>query len=327
MRRLLSRSGNGREPEAKICFVTDIHGSDRCFRKFLNAGRFYGVQHLVLGGDITGKTMVPIEREGSGWRARYGDHRYEGLTDAERRELETMIRDNGQYPISGSHDELVELFAEGRREQTFEALVVESIRRWVELAETRLAGTGIRCFVTPGNDDFWAIDDALQGSEVIEFVEGRCVRLDDRHEMLTTGYSNITPWHTPRELDEDALAARIDAMYADVTDSANLLAVLHPPPYGSELDQAPMIDSDFRVQTSGGTTRMTSVGSRAVRSFIEQRQPLVSLHGHVHESKGAERIGRTLCINPGSEYSSGVLSCALVSLHSGRPPEVQFTTG
>ena len=46
----------------RICFVTDVHGSERCFRKFLNTAKFYDAQYLILGGDITGKTLVPIER-------------------------------------------------------------------------------------------------------------------------------------------------------------------------------------------------------------------------------------------------------------------------
>jgi Icc-related predicted phosphoesterase len=324
---LFSRKARPGGDAVRICFVTDIHGSERCFKKFLNAGRFYDVGHLVLGGDITGKTMIPIERAGSGWRARYGDHQYEDMTERERSELEQLIRDNGQYPITGEHDELVELFSEARRDETFEQVVVEGIRHWMELAEARLEGTGIRCYVTPGNDDFWAIDDALRGSTTVEFVEGRCVRLDDRHEMVTTGYSNITPWKSPRELDEPQLSARLEEMYAHVEDPANLIAVLHCPPRGTELDQAPVIDGEFRVKSSGGEVRMGPVGSTAVRGFIEQHQPLLSLHGHVHESKGAESLGRTLCINPGSEYTSGVLNCAIVSLFDAKPPEYQFTTG
>jgi Icc-related predicted phosphoesterase len=271
--------------------------------------------------------MIPIEASKSGWRASYGDHRYVDLTERERLELESLIRDNGQYPIAGEHDQLVELFAEDRRDATFEQVVIESIRRWVDLAEERLAGSGIRCFVTPGNDDFWSIDEPLQGSDVVEFVEGRCVRLDDDHEMVTTGYSNITPWKSPRELDENGLADRLEGMFAEVRDPANLVAVLHCPPRGTELDQAPMIDSDFRVQSSGGAVKTGPVGSQAVRDFIERHQPLVALHGHVHESKGSEMIGRTLCLNPGSEYTSGVLNCAVVKLHATKPPEFQFTTG
>lgn len=321
------RRARKRKRSARLCFVTDVHGSERCFKKFLNAGRFYDAQFLILGGDITGKTLVPIERVNGGWRARYGDHEYADLTDGERAELEQLVRDQGQYPIAGSHEELVELFSEDRRDQTFINAVVAGVRRWMELAEERLAGTEVRCFVTPGNDDFWEIDDVIKSSTIVGFPEGHCVRLDENHEMLTSGYSNITPWRSPRELDENELAARLDAMFAHVEDPEHLIAVLHCPPHGSELDQAPMIDSEFRVKTSGGEPVMGPVGSTAVREFIEAHQPLLGLHGHVHESKAAQYIGRTLCLNPGSEYTVGLLNCALVTLYEDGTPDYQFTSG
>jgi Icc-related predicted phosphoesterase len=313
--------------EARIYFVTDVHGSDRCFRKFLNAGKFYGVQHLILGGDITGKTLVPIERTPRGFRASFNDQSFVDMTDDDRQQLEARIRDHGQYPVVGERDELLALGDEERLEQAFRVAVVEGMRRWVELAETRLRGTGIRCFITPGNDDYWEIDAVLQGSDVVEFVEGRCVRLDDAHEMITTGYSNLTPWDSPREVDEPTLAERLAGMLKGVEDPANLVAVLHPPPYGSELDQAPVIDGEFNVQTTGGQPDMGPVGSTAVRDFIEEVQPLLGLHGHVHESKAAQRLGRTLCINPGSEYTEGTLLGALITLGRSDVRSFQFTTG
>jgi Icc-related predicted phosphoesterase len=321
------RRARQRKRSARLCFVTDVHGSERCFKKFLNAGRFYDTQFLILGGDITGKTLVPIERVNGGWRARYGDHDYADLTERERTELEQLVRDQGQYPIVGPREELLELLSEDRRDQTFSDVVVAGMRRWMELAEERLAGTGIHCFVTPGNDDFWEIDEVIKSSTIVGFGEGQCIRLDEKYEMLTSGYSNITPWHSPRELDEDGLAARLDAMFAQVEDPENLIAVLHCPPYGSELDQAPMIDAHFRVKTSGGEPVMGPVGSTAVREFIETRQPLLGLHGHVHESKAAQHIGRTLCLNPGSEYTVGLLNCALVTLYEDGTLDYQFTSG
>jgi Icc-related predicted phosphoesterase len=326
MRAIRQRRRGGRRA-ARLCFVTDVHGSERCFKKFLNAGKFYDAQYLILGGDITGKTLVPIERANGGWRARYGDHHYVDLTERERDELAQRIRDNGQYPVVGERDELLALFAEDRREQTFVEVVVESMRGWMRLADERLSGTGIRCFVTPGNDDFWEIDDVLRDAEHVEFVDGRCVRLDESHEMITTGYSNITPWHSPREEDEGALARRIDAMFANVEEPENLVAVLHCPPRGTELDQAPVIDSKLRVKMSGGEVRLGPVGSTAVGEFIEARQPLLGLHGHVHESKAAQYLGRTLCLNPGSEYTAGILNCALVTLYDDGEPDYQFTSG
>jgi Icc-related predicted phosphoesterase len=326
MRKLLPRTRGGRR-SARLCFVTDVHGSERCFKKFLNAGKFYDVQYLILGGDITGKTLVPVERSNGGWRAAFADHEYVDLTEREKDELVQLIRDNGSYPVVGTRDELLHRFDEDRREETFREVVVAGMQHWMELAEERLANSGIRCFVTPGNDDFWEIDDVLRASGTVELAEGRCIRLDDRHEMITTGFSNITPWRSPREEEEPDLARRIDAMFAEVEDAENLVAVLHCPPRGTELDQAPVINSEFKVQTSGGDVRMGPVGSTAVRDFITERQPLLALHGHVHESKGAQQLGRTLCLNPGSEYTTGILNCAIVTIYEDREPEFQFTSG
>ena len=324
---LRRRERKSRVEGTRLFFATDIHGSDRCFRKFLNAGAFYGVQHLILGGDITGKSLVPIERTPRGYTASYQDHDYVDIGDVERAELEQRIRDNGRYPIAGKRDELLALHDEAAREQAFRRVVVDGIARWVELAEQRLRGTGIRCFVTPGNDDYWEIDMPLQGSDVVEFVEGRRVPLDDIHEMITTGYSNITPWDSPRELEEPELAARIDAMCVGLESFQNVVAVIHPPPYDTDLDKAPAIDSEFRVQLEAGTPKIVSVGSTAVRDFVVRSQPLLGLHGHVHESRAAQLLGRTLCLNPGSEYTEGTLCGAIVTLGDGEVLSHQFVVG
>jgi Icc-related predicted phosphoesterase len=316
-----------RDRGVRLFFVTDIHGSERCFRKFLNAGAFYDVDYLILGGDITGKTLVPVERSARGFTINFRDHRYADVDEAEAREIEQRIRDVGQYPVRGERDELEALHDEARREQAFRAAMVQSAKRWGDLAAERLAGSHIRCFVAPGNDDYFEIDEPLEQAEAIEFAENRCIRLDDRHEMITTGYSNITPWESPRELDEDALGERIEAMFAQVSDPENLIAVLHPPPRGTDLDQAPEIDADFRVQMEAGVPKLIPVGSSAVRDFIEHRQPLLGLHGHVHESKAEQLLGRTLCINPGSEYTEGTLCGALVSIADRRVLTHQLVVG
>jgi uncharacterized protein len=324
---LLRRRSRTAGGETKIFFTTDIHGSDRCLRKFINASTFYGVDHLILGGDITGKTLVPIWRNGAGWTADYNDHHYKRMTEQERGELEQRIRDNGQYPIIGELDELRALEDEELRHAAFVRAVRESIGRWVAIAEERLRGTGVRCFITPGNDDFWEIDEILSSSDVVEFVEGRCVRLSDEHEMITTGYSNITPWDSPRELSEDELRTRLEGMFAQVQRPDGLVCVFHPPPRDTILDQAPEIDENFVVQMEGGEPRLVPVGSQAVRDFIAEHQPLLGLHGHVHESKGAQALGRTLVINPGSEYWSGVLTGAIVTIDRDRVVSHQLITG
>ena len=236
---LFSRKARASSDAVRICFVTDIHGSERCFKKFLNAGRFYDVRHLVLGGDITGKTIDPDRARRRRLARSLRRPPVRRPDRARARGARTADPRQRAVPGHGRAGRAVELFSEERRDATFEQVVVDSMRRWMELAETRLDGTGIRCFVTPGNDDFWVIDDALRDSTAVEFVEGSCVRLDDRHEMVTTGYSNITPWKSPRELDETELSARLEEMYAHVEDPANLIAVLHCPPRGPSSTRRP----------------------------------------------------------------------------------------
>jgi Icc-related predicted phosphoesterase len=313
---------NGR----RLFFATDIHGSDRCFRKFVNAGRFYGVDYLIMGGDITGKSLVPIERTARGFSAQFNDHRYVHIDEEARITLEQNIRDHGQYPYVGDRDELEALEDEEHRDVVFRAAVVDGIRRWVRLAEERLEGSGIRCFITPGNDDYFDIDEPLRESNVVEFVDGTTVRLDE-HEMLTCGYSNITPWGSPRELPEEEMLERLNGMASMVQDSENLIVVIHPPPFDTPLDHAPAIDDEFVVQMESGAPKLVPVGSTAVRAFVESQQPLLGLHGHVHESKAAECIGRTLCINPGSEYTEGTLAGAIVTLGDRRVVAHQLIVG
>jgi Icc-related predicted phosphoesterase len=310
----------------RLFFATDIHGSDRCFRKFINAGRFYGVDYLIMGGDITGKSLVLIEQTAHGWSAQFNDHQYVDIDEAARVALEQHIRDHGQYPYVGDRAELEALADPAHRDIVFRAAVVDGIRRWVRLAEERLAGTGIRCFITPGNDDYFDIDAPLRESSVVEFVDGSTVRLDE-HEMLTCGYSNITPWGSPRELSEEQILDRLNDMASAVEDRENLIVVIHPPPFDTPLDHAPAIDEEFVVQMESGSPKLRPVGSTAVRAFVESQQPLLGLHGHVHESKATDCIGRTLCINPGSEYTEGTLAGAIVTLGERRVLAHQLIVG
>lgn len=318
-----------RPARTKIFFATDLHGSDRCFRKFVNAAKHYEVDHIIIGGDLTGKVVFPIERLSSGYAADYGDRHYVDMSEDECRELKKLIRDRGSYYVVGTRDELRELADSAASEEVFRRVARESVAEWVRLAEERLRGAGIRCFITPGNDDHPEIDDVLKDSDVVEYVEGQVIALDDTYQMVTTGYANETPWHSPRELSEGDLAARIDDMFAKASPDLRTLAVLHVPPYNSTLDQAPaveVVNGEIRVKMSGGSPMMVGAGSTAVRGAIERYQPLLSLHGHIHESRAAERIGKTLCINPGSEYSSGILTSVIVSL-SGDEAKYQFVNG
>lgn len=317
-----------KERGLRLFFCTDVHGSEQCFRKFLNAASFYGVDHLVLGGDMLGKLLIPIVQNGNGsYYCDYGDQRYQDLDGAGVQRVKEEIRRFGHYPIVGTPELLQELDDEQARERVFRKIAYESVTDWVTLAEERLRGTGVRCFMAPGNDDFLEIDSALRGSDVVEFAEGRRIALESGHEMITTGYSNPTPWDTERELSEDKMAELLFGMAEQVERPESLIAVIHPPPYNSELDSAPALDENLQMKMDAGGVRMAPVGSTAVRSFIEEVQPLLGLHGHVHESRGVTMIGRTTCINPGSEYTDGVLSGSILELGLTEVISHQFVAG
>jgi hypothetical protein len=138
------------------------------------------------------------------------------------------------------------------------------------------------------------------------------VELGDGFSMISTGWSNVTPWKTFREISEEEMAAKIEAMIPLLPAMDKGVFNFHCPPFGSGLDEAPALDEDLNVKDAGRA--LVPVGSTAVRDMIMKYQPPLSLHGHIHEGKGAVRLGKTLTINAGSLYEQGVLQGALVEL-------------
>ncbi|MCS7256873.1 MAG: metallophosphoesterase [Thermomicrobium sp.] len=310
-----------------LYYTSDIHGSERCFLKFLNAAKFYNVNTLILGGDLTGKVLVPIVEVDGHWEMTFLGRHEVLRTLEEVAEAEKRIRFNGFYPYRCTPDELARMEADrAYADRVFRQVMRASVERWVRLAEERLRGTGVRCFVMPGNDDEFEIDEVLAGSEVVVNPDGAIVEIDG-YQMLSLAWANPTPWKSPRELPEEELAARIERLARELDPSLPVIFNLHCPPYDSTLDSAPQLREDLSVVMVGGQPNMVPVGSRAVREAIERYQPVVSLHGHIHESRGAVRIGRTLCINPGSAYGEGVLHGALVRLENDRVASYQLVSG
>lgn len=325
MRSLFSKQP--REKGLRVFFATDVHGSETCFRKFINAGAFYDVSLLVLGGDMVGKLLIPITKAADGsYSASYGDHTYDDLGPRGLEELKAEIRRGGHYHYIGDVSAIEALADPAHCDRVFRRVVCESMAAWVALAEERLRGTRRRMFVAPGNDDFFEIDPVLKDSDVVEFVEGRCVQVNG-FDVITTGFSNPTPWETDRELPEPKLLELLDRMAAGRRPDAELVAVFHAPPHNTGIDDAPALDEEFRPSVSAAGLEMAPVGSTAVRDFIQAHQPLCSLHGHVHEGRGVAQLGRTVCINPGSEYTQGVLSGCIIELGEHRVISHQFVTG
>jgi Icc-related predicted phosphoesterase len=298
----------------RIFFATDIHGSDVCWRKFLNAGQFHKADVLLMGGDMTGKAMVPIVADGSNWDLELQGQQHTLTTEEEVRSMEKRISDRGYYPVRLTRDEVDAWAADATLvDIRFKSEMLGSVERWMALGDERLAGTGIRCVVSPANDDIFEIDPIIERAELIELGEGNTIALDG-FTLVSTGWANPTPWNTFRELPEDQLRTRIDGLVAEVADRSRAIFNFHAPPFGSNLDNAPKLDADMRY-VSGGQA-LIPVGSRAVRGAILEYGPVLSLHGHIHEGRGAVKIGRTLAVNPGSTYEDGVLQAAIVDLDS-----------
>lgn len=313
----------------RIFFATDIHGSEKCFRKFLNTPKFYKANILILGGDITGKLMIPVVKNHDGtYTAKYADTRRVAKSEQELQKILGEIRSQGYYPYVTSPEEMEILQRDERRvEEVFKKLILEQVKSWVDLAEQHLKNTGVSLYIMCGNDDYPEVRSILQRSSYIVDPEDRVVDLDSKHQMLSVGCSNPTPWKTPRECTEEEIEAKIEALASQIRDFKTAVFNLHVPPYDSGLDLAPQLTPDLKPVVEGGEVKFVPVGSTAVRRAIERYQPLLGLHGHIHESRGFVKIGRTLCINPGSEYGEGILRGALIDIEDGKIKNYLLTQG
>lgn len=308
-------------PFTRIYYTADVHGSEVCFKKFINVAKhnLYKANVLMLSGDLTGKAVVPIiDGETPGTYVAHtlqllGDNRIARNQDeleALKKQLETI----GAYWIVINKSEYENLQADPvALRKLFSEQMLGRLNKWIEAAG-ELRSLGVKCFIMPGNDDPVDSSGIISKSDFVVDPEGKCLMIDNHHEMISLGYSNPTPWKTAREVSEDELRTKIDAMSTQVKNMKGCIFNFHCPPYDSQLDTAPILDGDMRPTTSGGSVLSGPVGSKAVREAIEKYQPMLSLHGHIHECPGESKIGRTICANPGSEYQSGILRAYLVNV-------------
>lgn len=311
----------------KIFFATDIHGSDICWNKFLNAGKFYEADQLILGGDMTGKAVVPfIHQGGSKYRVTLLEQVFDISNEDELTDMKKRVRSRGYYPYLTNPDEIAELEKDPERvSKIFLQEVLKVVQEWMEIADRKLAGTGMKVYCCPGNDDMDEVDEILMESKTVVHAEGKVTTLASGHEMIASGWSNKTPWDTHREEDEDRLKVRYEAMTSQLKNPRSAIFNIHVPPYKSNLDEAPELDENLRPKMAGQALK--AVGSTALRETIEKVQPLLGLHGHIHEGRGVSYIGKTLCINPGSMYEQGTLLGAIIKLGKDKVEDYVLTTG
>jgi Icc-related predicted phosphoesterase len=285
----------------KIYYATDVHGSEMCWKKFVNAGKFYGVEVLVLGGDMTGKAIIPIIAQGKG-KYKVTLLEQEKILDGEVElsEMVKTIQNRGYYPYVTDPDEVEDISKSQEKSDTlFLEQMVSTITRWMEYADERLAGTGIRCYVCPGNDDMFEIDEIITRSKHVELIEGKVISLDTTHEMISTGWSNPTPWNTPREEPDEALKQRIEALVSQLKDVSNAVFNLHAPPYGSGLDEAPELTKDLKPMYAGRS--LIPVGARDHR---EISPPSRSHRAHPRR-EGYPHLQKNALYQPGQHVRAG----------------------
>lgn len=312
-------AGIDKDPNVtRLFYATDIHGSTACWRKFINSADFYDADVLVLGGDTTGKAIFPIVDEGNQYTyTRQGDERV--ITDEdELDELLESLENTGYYPYVMPQEEYEALQnaddADERQDEIFISEMTDRIEQWIEFAEERLDDTPV--YACPGNDDPFEIDEVWDSSDVIDLVEGEVVDINDEYQMVSSGWTHPTPWDTDREEPSEQLRDRLERVVAKIDDFDRAIFNFHEPPYDSQLDEAPELDDDLRPKFGAQSTE--PVGSKVIREMIEEYQPPLTLHGHIHESRGQTDIGETTAINPGSVYSEGSLQGAVIDLE----PEV-----
>jgi len=317
----------------RLYFATDLHGSERTYRKFINAGKFYKASVLVMGGDITGKLLIPIIKEKSGnFRATLQGRVERFTTESELSGLLDRLGTLGFYYKIMEEDEFSALQENPAQvDELFHQLARERLVSWVDLAETRLADTGIQCFVTGGNDDDPAVLDAIhrEGTRSFFACENQVAKVDG-HSMISLGFSTPTPWKTPREVTDDQLGVMIEDLVKNIPDRSHCIFNFHDPPNDSTLDTCPMLDWNTdppQPIIKAGQMVMFGAGSKSVRRAIETYQPMLGLHGHIHESASVAKIGRTTCVNPGSEYGEGVLRGCLINFSDGQVEGYQMTRG
>ena len=316
--------------ESRIFFAADLHGSELVMNKLINAPKFYGLKRVVIGGDITGKVLVPIIKENGKYSLElFGEHK--SVRESGLEEVKREIRNEGQYyrvmdraEYESAKDDksaIKKLFIEE---------MLASLEAFLGKARSRLKESGATMHIIPGNDDYEEVASYLKANsdDIVTEFDKKVVDMDG-YDLLGYGYSNKTPWNTPRELGESTIRKDLSAL-AGKANNEKTIFVVHVPPFDTKIDKAPELTSDMKQKISSGYMQMHSVGSTSVREVLSEEKPVAGLHGHIHESQGIDYIGTENAIpvlNPGSDYSSGVLDGVIIDFEGRRIKRYNFTRG
>jgi Icc-related predicted phosphoesterase len=304
----------------RIFLAADPHGSQQTWEKMCRAPKVFKADIAMMCGDLTGKAIMPIIQEKEDkWYASPQGKRKEFKKQKDLDKFIKFTEDEGYYPKIMTPDELAKLReTKGAITKLFEELMVERMQLWMKMVHERIPEE-VMIVVNPGNDDDWVIDEVIKNDPRVIYPLKRVVDVKG-HPMISCEYVNSTPWDTHRECPDEELLGKLEEEFArlDTNDYSNVICNFHDPPFNSGLDTAPMLDEEHKVKKAGAQEILGPVGSKSVRAVIEKYQPLLGMHGHIHESVGYRTIGKTLCVNPGSEYREGILKGFLITIEDGK---------
>ncbi len=182
----------------RILFATDVHGSDPVWKKFIRGAERYKANVLIIGGDITGKNVVPVTDNSDGtFSAEFQDQKKFIKNKDELKRFEDTLRTTGTYMYIGTRSELSDFANDkSKSESIFSQLVLQRLKEWVQFADQN---SNISLYVNAGNDDEQGVDNVLKASKKIVQPEDKIIEIDSKHEMISGGFANLTPWHCPRD--------------------------------------------------------------------------------------------------------------------------------
>jgi Icc-related predicted phosphoesterase len=299
----------------RIFFTADIHNSELVFRKILSIPSLYNPDVIIISGDLTGKAIVPIiKKEDGSYICTFQGEKHVMKNEKEVKEFETKLLNKGIYPYICSKEEVVELQNDqAKLDALFKKLTVERIEYWVRELEEKVP-ENVMVLMMPGNDDIWEIDEIISSSKRVINPLKKVVNMEYGYQIISLDYVNPTPWNTPREADENEIMKMLEKYLEKIENTGKVICNFHCPPYNTNIDLAPKLDKKLRPVYKFGELELQHVGSKSIRKFMEKYSPLLGLHGHIHEAEGYDKVGRTLVINPGSQYSAGMLKGIIVDL-------------
>lgn len=256
-------------------FVSDLHGRISRYRALFSAIRIHQPEAVFIAGDLLPHLFASLSD------SRITQHHNDFLSDFLLPELDSLRRDlSSAYPaiflILGNDDPRIE--EDSIRDAANKGYFHYCHYRSICFHSYRIIGYS---YVPP--TPFLLKD--WERYDVSRFVDPGCIHPDEGRRSAPTP-------------DEESLTSTIREDLIALTGNDSLdhtILLLHTPPHLTRLDRAALDGKMIDYVPLD-----VHIGSIAVKRFIESRQPLLTLHGHVHEStrltgQWREQIGRTWC--------------------------------